>query len=106
MKRLIVGTILVFLTLSYAGTRAAVDHKAGPGTMHEATGEGFQSAKDTLGEIFQVPAIVVESAKPGAMRLGQQFGGVLNGVTGAPTAPTAPPQWDNRVTPSDQGAGN
>lgn len=105
MKRLIGLAVFGFVCITFAGVRDSVDHKAGPGTFHAAVNDGLTGAKETYSEAAQVPAIMIEAVKPGAVRLGAQFNGVLGGVVGPTTSTTAPQQWDNRVTPSEQAPG-
>ncbi len=94
-----------FLLMALVGARNSVDAKYGKGAAHAAVVDGVQSASETFNVGAQIPAVLVESVKPGAQRLGQQFGGVLGSVTGGTTDTTVPSQWNNQTAPAEQGAG-
>lgn len=97
LKTLAIGGCLLFAGITYGGTKAYVDAKAGPGTFSEGVHYGTHSAAETAAEIPTAANDIVEQNKKPLGDLLHQGTGAISSATGG--------SWDQPVDPSTQQPG-
>lgn len=103
LRKLIAVGGLLLVGVGIGAGREHLDSKYGRGASAELVDVGVGQAKQSLYEAGQVPGIAIEALRPGAQRVGQSAQGLIGGLSST-TPSTAAPQWDNRVSPSQQAA--